>query len=73
MTFLLNIIISHILRIENESQGQDYTVSTYAVLGDKSIMTSAGLEPATLPFLGFIVILSFRNCITPRIIRVIIS
>lgn len=49
MTFLLNIIISHILRIENESQSQDYTVSTFAVLGDKSIITPAGLEPATPP------------------------
>ena len=47
MTFLLNIIISHILRIKNVSQGQDYTVSTFAVLGDKSIMTSAGFEPTT--------------------------
>ena len=48
MTFLLNIIISHILRIENISQGQDYTVSTYAVLGDKSIIASVGFEPTTL-------------------------
>ena len=48
MTFLLNIIISHILRIKNVSQGQDYTVSTYAVLGDKSIIASAGFEPTTL-------------------------
>ena len=47
MTFVLNIIISLILRIKNVSQGQDYTVSTYAVLGDKSIIASAGFEPTT--------------------------